>query len=35
MSFDATTRVPEPINEPVLLYAPGSAERAALEERSR
>ncbi len=33
MSFDATTRVPEPINEPVLLYAPGSAERAALEER--
>ena len=33
MPLDAVTRVPEPINEPVLLYAPGSAERAALETR--
>ncbi len=30
MSFDAVTRVPDPVNEPVLLYAPGSAERSAL-----
>jgi 1-pyrroline-5-carboxylate dehydrogenase len=29
---DAATRTPIPINEPVLDYAPGSAERAALEE---
>src|SRR4051794_26223768 len=33
MPLDAVTRVPEPINEPVLLYAPGSDERAALEAR--
>ncbi len=31
MSLDAVTRVPAPINEPVLQYAPGSAERAELE----
>jgi len=29
--MDAVTHVPAPINEPVLDYAPGSAERAALE----
>ena len=29
MPLDAVTQVPEPVNEPVLLYAPGSAERAA------
>ncbi len=29
--MDAVTLVPEPINEPVLQYAPGSEERAALE----
>ena len=29
--MDAVTRVPEPINEPILQYAPGSAERAELE----
>jgi len=29
--MDAVTRVPAPINEPVLDYAPGSAERAELE----
>jgi 1-pyrroline-5-carboxylate dehydrogenase len=29
--MDAITRVPEPVNEPVLDYAPGSAERARLE----
>jgi len=29
--MDAVTRVPEPINEPVLDYAPGSPERAELE----
>ena len=29
--MDAVTHVPTPINEPVLDYAPGSAERAALE----
>jgi 1-pyrroline-5-carboxylate dehydrogenase len=31
--MDAVTRVPAPHNEPVLTYAPGSAERAALEAR--
>src|SRR5829696_7542757 len=31
--MDAVTRVPAPRNEPVLSYAPGSAERAALESR--
>ncbi|MDN5570960.1 MAG: hypothetical protein L0G22_06865 [Propionibacteriaceae bacterium] len=31
--MDAVTRVPHPVNEPVLTYAPGSAERAALEVR--
>jgi 1-pyrroline-5-carboxylate dehydrogenase len=31
--MDAVTRVPAPRNEPVLTYAPGSAERAALETR--
>ncbi|MCW2700033.1 MAG: Delta-pyrroline-5-carboxylate dehydrogenase [Blastococcus sp.] len=31
--MDAVTRVPAPRNEPVLSYAPGSAERAALEGR--
>jgi len=30
---DAVTQVPTPANEPVLSYAPGSAERATLEER--
>jgi 1-pyrroline-5-carboxylate dehydrogenase len=30
---DAVTNVPAPINEPVLDYAPGSAERAGLEQR--
>jgi len=30
--MDAQTRVPTPINEPVLDYAPGSSERAALDE---
>ena len=29
--MDAVTSTPAPINEPVLDYAPGSAERAALE----
>jgi len=29
--MDAVTRVPAPANEPVLDYAPGSAERSALE----
>ncbi|HET7399988.1 MAG TPA: L-glutamate gamma-semialdehyde dehydrogenase [Intrasporangium sp.] len=29
--MDAVTRVPPPVNEPVLDYAPGSPERAALE----
>jgi 1-pyrroline-5-carboxylate dehydrogenase len=32
-SFDAVTRVPEPANEPVLGYAPGSNERARLSAR--
>src|SRR5436190_8175147 len=31
--MDANTTVPAPINEPTLDYAPGSAERAALERR--
>ncbi|MGY1742753.1 MULTISPECIES: L-glutamate gamma-semialdehyde dehydrogenase [unclassified Blastococcus] len=31
--MDGTTRVPPPRNEPVLTYAPGSAERAELEKR--
>jgi len=31
--MDAATRVPAPVNEPVLDYAPGSAERAALQAR--
>jgi 1-pyrroline-5-carboxylate dehydrogenase len=30
--MDAVTRVPLPINEPVMDYAPGSAERSTLEE---
>ena len=29
--MDAVTQVPAPVNEPVLDYAPGSPERAALE----
>ena len=31
--FSGTRRVPEPVNEPVKSYAPGSAERAALKAR--
>ncbi|TFV64488.1 L-glutamate gamma-semialdehyde dehydrogenase [Geodermatophilus sp. DF01-2] len=31
--MDAITRVPPPRNEPVLTYAPGSPERAALQQR--
>ncbi len=31
--MDAVTRVPVPVNEPVLDYAPGSPERGALERR--
>ncbi|MFZ5871846.1 MAG: L-glutamate gamma-semialdehyde dehydrogenase [Actinomycetota bacterium] len=31
--MDALTRVPAPLNEPVKDYAPGSAERAGLEQR--
>ena len=31
--MDAVTQVPPPVNEPVLGYAPGSPERATLEER--
>jgi 1-pyrroline-5-carboxylate dehydrogenase len=31
--MDAVTSVPAPVNEPVLGYAPGSAERARLEQR--
>src|SRR5215213_10599836 len=31
--MDAATRVPAPRNEPVLTYAPGSAERAELQAR--
>jgi 1-pyrroline-5-carboxylate dehydrogenase len=30
-AMDAVTRVPAPLNEPVLDYAPGSPERAELE----
>lgn len=29
--FDAATQVPQPVNEPVLTYAPGAAERTAVE----
>ena len=29
--IDASTSVPPPVNEPVLTYAPGGAERAELE----
>src|SRR3954452_11854649 len=31
--MDARTTVPTPVNEPVLDYAPGSAERAAVQQR--
>ena len=31
--LDATTVVPEPVNEPIRQYAPGSAERSSLEAR--
>ncbi|MET0740026.1 MAG: aldehyde dehydrogenase family protein, partial [Candidatus Nanopelagicales bacterium] len=31
--MDAVTQVPLPVNEPVLMYAPGSAERAKIERR--
>src|SRR3712207_9515980 len=31
--MDAVTNVPAPGNEPVLTYAPGSPERAALQQR--
>ncbi|HET9898269.1 MAG TPA: L-glutamate gamma-semialdehyde dehydrogenase [Streptosporangiaceae bacterium] len=31
--FDAVTSVPDPVNEPVRAYAPGSQERAALESK--
>ena len=31
--MDAVTSVPAPVNEPVLNYAPGSPERAALQAR--
>jgi 1-pyrroline-5-carboxylate dehydrogenase len=31
--FDAVSRVPPPVNEPIHDFAPGSAERSALEER--
>ncbi|HLR86171.1 MAG TPA: aldehyde dehydrogenase family protein, partial [Nocardioidaceae bacterium] len=30
--MDASTRVPHPVNEPVLTYAPGNPERVELEE---
>jgi 1-pyrroline-5-carboxylate dehydrogenase len=33
MPIDAVTQVPEPVNEPVRGYAPGSPERARLERR--
>src|SRR5690606_11024737 len=33
IEMDAISNVPEPVNEPVLGYAPGSPERAALEQR--
>ena len=29
--MDAVSNVPPPVNEPVRAYAPGSAERAAVE----
>lgn len=32
-AFNGNRRVPEPLNEPVKSYAPGSPERAALKER--
>ena len=31
--FDAVSRVPPPVNEPIHDFAPGSAERSALEAR--
>ena len=31
--MDAVTTVPEPANEPVRTYAPGTAERASLQAR--
>ena len=31
--LDAVTAVPPPVNEPVRSYAPGSKERASLEQR--
>jgi 1-pyrroline-5-carboxylate dehydrogenase len=31
--MDAVTNVPPPRNEPVLSYAPGTPERAALQQR--
>src|SRR5947209_7591135 len=31
--MDAVTTIPEPVNEPVRHYAPGSPERASLERR--
>src|SRR5689334_15474695 len=31
--MDAVTQVPPPVNEPVLGYAPGSPERARLEDK--
>ncbi len=31
--MDAVTQVPEPVNDPVLAYAPGSPERAQVEQR--
>lgn len=34
-TFNGTRRVPPPLNEPVLSYAPGSAEREALKDRLR
>ncbi|HEV7837750.1 MAG TPA: L-glutamate gamma-semialdehyde dehydrogenase, partial [Gemmatimonadaceae bacterium] len=33
--FNGNRRVPQPVNEPVKSYAPGSAERASLKERLR
>ena len=33
--MDAVTHPPTPVNEPVLDYAPGSAERAALTDLER
>ena len=34
-AFNGNRRVPQPVNEPVKSYAPGSPERAALKERLR